>query len=164
MARNAVELTGHIFGRLTVLQRVKNSAVGAARWLVRCDCGTLKEVRGSTLTAGSSNSCGCLARELTSKRVKTHGMTNTFEHNVWLAMKRRCTDPKHPRYHRYGARGIQVCTRWENFENFFADMGVCPFTQGSIERVDNNKGYEPSNCVWLLKNQQSKNRTFNPKH
>ena len=160
MARNALELTGRTFGRLTVLQRVQNSAAGAARWLVKCICGTMKEVRGSVLVEGNSNSCGCLAKELTSKRTKKHGMTNTFEHNVWMAMNRRCTDLKHPRYHRYGARGIQVCERWESFENFFADMGTCPFARGSIERVDNDKGYEPSNCVWLPKNQQSKNRTF----
>lgn len=159
MPRTATDLHNKVFGRLRVVLRAENSTAGAARWVVRCKCGTEKVVRSSQLTDGTTKSCGCLARELVSKRMRTHGLTNTFEHNVWLAMKKRCTNPKHPRYHRYGGRGITVCKRWEKFENFLTDMGKCPFSKGSIERKNNDKGYSPSNCVWLPKAQQSKNRS-----
>jgi hypothetical protein len=73
-------------------------------------------------------------------------------------MRKRCNYPKHVRYHLYGGRGIKVCDRWNDFAAFLADMGECPFSKGSIERLDNNRGYEPGNCVWLLKTEQSKNR------
>jgi len=160
MARNATDLTNKIFGRLSVLRRAENSKHGAARWVVRCGCGTEKTVRTDQLTTGSTVSCGCYLRELASSRLRTHGMTDSFEHRVWTAMKKRCTYEKHPRYHRYGGRGITVCKRWEKFENFLADMGFCTVENGSIERVNNNKGYTPSNCVWISKGQQSKNRNF----
>lgn len=160
MARLAVALLHCSIGRWTVIERAENSAAGAARWKVRCTCGTVKTVRGSALTDGSSKSCGCLAKELLSARSTTHGKTDTFEFGVWTAMRRRCSDPNHPRYHRYGGRGIGVCKRWGKFANFLLDMGECPFEKGSIERKNNSKGYSPSNCVWLPKSQQSKNRTF----
>lgn len=73
-------------------------------------------------------------------------------------MKKRCYYEKHPKYHLYGGRGITVCERWQQFANFLTDMGECPFPKGSIERLDNDKGYEPTNCVWLPKSEQSKNR------
>lgn len=160
MPRYATNLLGQTFGRLLVLARAENSAAGAARWVVRCACGSERIVRSSQLTGGGTQSCGCLARELARERVTTHGKTGTFEHNVWTAMFKRCTNPKHPRYHRYGGRGISVCKRWERFEYFLADMGECPFPNGSIERINNDRGYTPSNCCWLPKSQQSKNRSF----
>lgn len=158
--RLATNLLGLRFGRLRVLARAENSAHGAARWVVACDCGVDKTVRTDQLTRGGTISCGCYAKEALRARMTTHGLTNTFEFGVWTAMKKRCTYEKHPRYHRYGGRGITVCKRWEKFENFLADMGECPFEKGSIERTNNNKGYTPSNCKWLPKSEQSKNRNF----
>jgi hypothetical protein len=158
--KTATDLLHQRFGRLLVTHRAENSKHGAARWGVLCDCGTVKTVRTDQLTQGSTVSCGCYAREAAGERVRTHGRTNTFEFSVWTAMKKRCTYEKHPRYHRYGGRGITICKRWEKFENFLEDMGECPFDNGSIERINNNKGYTPSNCKWLLKTEQSKNRNF----
>ena len=163
MPRHATELNGKVFGRLTVLFRDANSPRGAARWRVVCVCGTEKTCRTDLLTKGLAVSCGCFRNETAAARVRTHGMTNTFEFRVWTAMRRRCTDTNHPRYHRYGGRGITVCKRWAKFENFFADMGLCPFEKGSIERTNNDRGYTPSNCIWLPKTQQSRNRNFNKK-
>ena len=160
MARNATDISAKQFGRLTVLQREENTKHGAARWRVRCSCGTEKVVRTDQLTSGSTVSCGCYLREVASARFTTHGMTDSFEFRVWTAMRKRCLYEKHPRYHRYGGRGITICKRWDKFENFIADMGLCPVENGSIERVNNNKGYSPSNCVWLPKSAQSKNRNF----
>ncbi len=155
-----IDLHGKKFGRLVVTARAENTVHGAAQWSVLCECGTRKTVRTDQLTKGSTVSCGCYARELARERVRTHGRTNTFEFRVWTAMRKRCTYENHPRYHRYGGRGIFVCKRWDKFENFLKDMGECPFPKGSIERVNNNKGYTPSNCIWLPKSQQSKNRNF----
>lgn len=162
MAQKAVDLLGKRFGRLKVVQRAANSCHGAARWSVVCDCGATKTLRTDQLTKGYPVSCGCLARERSSARATTHGMTGTFEFRAWMAMRRRCTYEKHPAYARYGGSGIKVCERWESFENFILDMGVCPFADGSIDRVDNTKGYGPDNCRWLSKAQQSKNRSNVP--
>ena len=163
MPQHATDLTDKKFGRLTVLFRNGSTVHGAALWRVSCVCGVEKDCRTDLLTRGLAVSCGCYRSEASAQRVRTHGMTGTFEFRVWTAMRNRCLDPKHPRYYRYGGRGIAICKRWTKFENFFADMGLCPFEKGSIERKNNDKGYTPSNCIWLPKNQQSKNRTFNRK-
>lgn len=155
------DLTGQRFGRLVALSYIPDRRrIGGPEgaWIVQCDCGTYKAVRPYLLTSGQQQSCGCLRREMSSVRMRTHGKTNTFEFNVWTAMRKRCRYTKHPKYHLYGGRGIKVCDRWDTFANFLADMGECPFPKGSIERLDNDKGYEPTNCIWLPKSEQSKNR------
>jgi len=86
-------------------------------------------------------------------------MTNTATHNSWKAMKTRCTNPNAQYYADYGGRGITICERWlHSFENFLADMGERPAGM-SIERLDNEKGYEPGNCVWATATQQARNQT-----
>jgi hypothetical protein len=72
-------------------------------------------------------------------------------------MRQRCEDPRHKSYNRYGGRGIKVCERWQTFVNFLADMGPKP-SDLQLERVDNEKGYEPGNCVWATRSEQAKNR------
>ena len=150
-------MIGQRFGRLVVGQRYTGRDKPSKYWHVTCDCGTEKIVRGSQLTSGGTVSCGCYARER-ARRTRTHGMTGTFEFRSWSAMRKRCTNPNHKAYHRYGGRGIAVCSEWEDFATFFADMGPCPFPKGSIERVDTDGDYTPANCVWLPKALQSKNR------
>lgn len=87
-------------------------------------------------------------------------MHKTPEHAAWRHMKDRCYNPKSQRYDRYGARGIQVCERWLNsFENFFADLGLRPSAEHSLERIDNDKDYEPSNCKWGTKDEQNSNKS-----
>lgn len=161
MASPPNDLTGQRFGRLVAERYVpdyRHKGGPEGGWLVRCDCGAERKVRAYLLTSGRQHSCGCLAREKAGARLRTHGRTNTFEFSAWTAMRKRCQYPKHPKYHLYGGRGITVCERWRQFVNFLTDMGECPFPKGSIERLDNDKGYEPTNCVWLLKVEQSKNR------
>lgn len=114
------------------------------------------------MTQGTSESCGCLADELTVKRSTTHGMTNSREWETWHRMKRRCSDPNISSYPRYGGRGIRVCQRWlEAFQNFYDDMGKRPSGLYSIERLDSDGHYEPGNCVWATIAEQNCNKSNN---
>jgi hypothetical protein len=101
-------------------------------------------------------------REYVAERLTKHGKRYTAVYSSWKSMKERCLNPKHPAYHRYGGRGITVDPRWlESFENFLADMGEPPAEGYSIERNDNNVGYNKDNCVWKDRVSQANNRRNN---
>lgn len=143
-----IDLTGQVFGRLTVLQRADTGRL-KPDWLVRCECGVVKPVNGSDLKAGKIVSCGCLQREKIGNLRRSHSLSKSSEYNIWTLMKRRCLDENSLRYYRYGGRGIKVCDRWlEAFENFYADMGPRPHSKLSLDRINNDGNYEPGNCRW----------------
>ena len=158
MPRKAIDLTNKKFGKLTVLRRNGNTRQGAARWDVICACGVTKNIRGSQLTDGNTTSCGCERKKIIGSLHTTHGLTNSFEFKAWTAMKKRCLYKQHPAYKYYGGRGITIDPTWISFGQFYKDMGKCPFLNGSIDRKDNNKGYNKANCRWRLKSDQAKNR------
>lgn len=133
--------------------------------LAKCACGTTKLVNRSHLLAGRSKSCGCYNLEVLRARVTRHGhsvngkSTTTF--NIWMGMFARCHSPTSPAYKRYGGRGIKVCRRWNKFENFLSDMGERPSRAHSLDRINNDGGYSPSNCRWATRAQQNRNRSNN---
>lgn len=148
-------IAGQKFGRLTALSVESKSPTGVW-WKCSCDCGASAIIEGRSLRNESTRSCGCLAMEVAKTASKTHGMTGTSTHNIWMGMRQRCENPSNKRYKDYGGRGIVVCKRWHIFENFLKDMGERP-SGLSIERKNNNKGYCKSNCKWATRIEQANN-------
>lgn len=161
----ATDMTGQRFGRLLVITRDGSKQFlryRLAAWSCRCDCGALVTLAGAYLRNGTTRSCGCLSRELTSKRASTHGMCKSQEYRIWLSMKARCSSPICNGYKNYGGRGIKVCDRWAlSFENFYEDMGIRLSAQHSLDRIDVNGDYEPGNVVWATMKQQNRHRRYN---
>lgn len=162
---NALQFSkGQRFGRLTVVMRHAShiSPCGSSHsvWHCECDCGNPVLVAGPALTSGNTKSCGCYKIDVAKARVSSHGLVGTKTYRIWQAMLNRCRWPAHPSYHNYGGRGIVVCERWKVFDNFLADMGLCPPLH-SIERKKNDGNYEPANCVWATMEEQARNRRTN---
>lgn len=154
-----ISLIGQRFGRLVVLVQAHRAKGTAARWLCRCDCGNEKVCISSHLRGGLIRSCGCLRREVTAARSRSHGQSKRSpEYTYWLNLRNRCNNPRSKDYPRYGGREITVDPRWDDFTAFLADMGPRPTPRATIERIDNAKGYGPGNCVWLGRAAQNRNR------
>lgn len=150
-------MTGQKFGLLTVVGR-DGSEKSGARWLCVCECGGTTTACRSNLVRGNKKSCGC-KWTVGGLLVKKHGQSGTRAYKAWTAMKQRCNNPKSTRFADYGGRGIGVCERWNtSFESFLADMGQAPTNSHTIERLDNNVGYEPTNCKWVLMSVQANNK------
>ncbi len=96
------------------------------------------------------------------KEIERHYLCNSIEYRSWRSMKSRCYDPNNNRYYRYGGRGITVCDRWNHsFTDFLIDMGPKPFLKAQIDRINNDKNYEPNNCRWVASADNNRNRCNN---
>ena len=163
---NPIDMTGQRFGRWLVVERGASKG-GKRRWLCRCECGEIRAVDGSSLRKGLSKSCGCLHKEqlvIMSKLVNTkHGCTKTRLYNIWGSMKRRCLCTNNKDYPKYGGRGIAVCEEWQNSFEAFRDWALANGYDDklSIDRINNNGNYEPSNCRWVSIKVQNRNRITN---
>lgn len=163
--RTRIDLTGRVFGRWTVVARASTKTYHNHRWQCHCICGKKRNVSVSALLAGESKSCGCLALELRKNprgiRV-THKRTQAGKRSpelcVWGGMKTRCYNTKARCFSAYGGRGIIICDRWHNFDNFLADVGMRPSAEHSIDRIDVNGNYEPGNVRWATKKEQEANK------
>lgn len=152
-----IDLTGQKLGRWEVKERIPSNDK-IAWWKCECQCGNIRVVKSGDLRNGKSKSCGCLSSEVTSKLMRTHGKSKTRTYRIWKGMKARCYIQSEKRYMDYGGRGISVCDEWLNsYETFLRDMGECPKGY-SIERLDVNGNYEPSNCKWIPLKDQARNR------
>lgn len=172
---NKVDLTGKRFGRLVVLERVDNAITPkgkvAVRYKCRCDCGNEKIIRKCHLTSGKIVSCGCFHREQLGNMRRKHGKSGYNRerlYTIWLNMKHRCYNPKNNHYKNYGARGITICDEWledymafrdwsysHGYEEKIRESGRNDLT---IDRIDNDGNYEPSNCRWVTNKENCLNK------
>jgi hypothetical protein len=130
-------------------------------WKMLCDCGKEYSAAAGDIQSGRSTSCGCYQKRLAKFANTTHNQRGHELYESWFGMIERCRNPKNHKYHRYGARGIKVCEEWKSFENFLRDMSPRPSKSHTLDRINNDGDYEPSNCRWATAAQQSRNTGSN---
>lgn len=167
LQRFHTKLTGERFGRL-VVESFYDTNNRNTLWKCKCDCGKEVIVKGTYLVNGDTKSCGCLKRDRTIERNTTHGMAHqTRLYTVWKGMRERCYNVNCSEYQNYGGRGVTICPEWDDFSCFaqWAEENgyneSLPASECSIDRIDNNGIYEPSNCRWVSMSQQARNTRRN---
>jgi len=151
-----IDLTGRRFGYQTVV-KFAGVHLRHSRWVVRCDCGDKRTVDGASLLYRNNRRC----RACTHKAAVTHGLRDHPMYRVWADMLSRCRSKTTKAWPNYGGRGISVCDRWLDFSAFWADMSPTYRRGLTIERIDNDGNYEPSNCTWITHSAQARNRRTN---
>ena len=153
------DLTGKKFGKIKVVSMF-GSVNGAIIWNCLCECGKEMKISTGRLNYGNVKSCGCEKIKMTIDRNTTHGKAKTRLYKIWIGMKKRCYNPNSKAYKNYGGRGISMCQEWkENFINFYDWSMEHGYSEElSIDRIDVNGNYEPSNCRWAANKEQGRNQ------
>ena len=155
-----INMVGQKYEKLTVLSQVGVNKSGEKMYECLCECGNKKIIRGNSMRRGLTTSCGCYRSKYISSKNKVHENCGTPTYKSWTAMKSRCLNPNTTAYQNYGGRGIKICDEWMNFENFLKDMGEKPKGK-TLDRIDFNGNYEPSNCRWASIQEQNRNTRQN---
>lgn len=155
---------GDRFDRLTTMKIVYEKipcGKNASAWICKCDCGKYKVIRELNLIHGMTTSCGCAIIDFNKSRTDNSEITKSRRRLkvIHSAMIVRCCNPRNRAYYRYGGRGIKICDEWENSFDCFFKWSLANGYDGklSIDRIDNDKGYEPSNCRWATLIEQNRN-------
>ena len=156
------DITGEKYHKLTAIKRVENIN-GRVTWEFRCDCGNTIYLNKDRVLAGNDHSCGCQKRKQCGSLNYIHGKTDTPLYEIWKSMKQRCCNQNVSNYHNYGGRGIKVCDEWMRDFKAFYDWAI---TNGwkkglSIDRINNDGDYSPSNCKWSTRTEQLNNTRQN---
>jgi len=160
------DLKGQRFGRLVVLYDTGERKHRNVVWHCRCDCGTEVDVIGRNLTSGRTKSCGCYHRERVAEVHTVHGMSRKRKrhpiYGTWHAMLQRCENPNDHSYKDYGGRGITVCDEWHDSVIFINWALASGWREGlTLDRIDNDGNYESSNCRWITRKENSRNKRNN---
>lgn len=156
------DITGRKFGRITVIDLSGVSKNGKKVWNCVCDCGVEKRILSGSLLSGRTKSCGCLSVDTSRENATIHNHCYENIYSIYKGIKSRCYNKNHKNYSTYGGRGVIMCDRWLNDVNLFIlDMGPRPSTRHSVDRIDNNGNYEPSNCKWSTQKEQCNNNSRN---